>query len=115
MRPFSSANRLARRFRQEFQGAEPTTDGSDARQLELTGDVESQEHTLAISCRLFPTLRAIDQARGELGVAFATGPHAARLEQFARSYVENHWSDMIWLTGNVDQGHWEALCAALEH
>jgi hypothetical protein len=63
----------------------------------------------------YPTLTAIDLARGLDQPAFATDPHAALLERHARAVIEQSWSDLVWLTGVVDQARFDGLCTRLDH
>jgi hypothetical protein len=62
----------------------------------------------------YPTLAAIDRARGVAHQPFATAPNAAALERRARALVDEYWSEMVWLTGLIDGARFDALCAALE-
>jgi hypothetical protein len=98
--------------------------------------VESHEHTLARhgmmwdgvrrpaapSVRIFtapapgepyPTLRAIDAARGDVP-PLATDPNAAALEPRARELTAEYWSEHAWLTGLVPHRAFELVAAALE-
>jgi hypothetical protein len=61
-----------------------------------------------------PTLGAIDAARGPGMTSFASAPNAAELEIQARDLIDRYWSEMVWLTGLIDQARFEALCASLE-
>jgi hypothetical protein len=62
----------------------------------------------------FPTLAAIDSARDPGLDRFATDPHAALLERRARELTDRYWSEMVWLTGLIDQARFDAVCAALD-
>jgi hypothetical protein len=61
-----------------------------------------------------PTLGAIDAARGPGSTPFASAPNAAQLEMQARDLIDRYWSEMVWLTGLIDQARFETLCASLE-
>ena len=63
----------------------------------------------------YPTLAAIDRARGTGHQPFASAPNADALEQRARELVDDYWSEMVWLTGLIDGARFDALCAALEN
>ena len=63
----------------------------------------------------FPTLAAIDLARGPDQPAFATGPNAALLEELARQVIDQSWSERVWLTGLVDEARFNELCNQLDH
>jgi hypothetical protein len=63
----------------------------------------------------FPTLAAIDRARGAGHRPFAAAPNANTLEKRARELVDDYWSEMVWLTGLIDEARFDALCAALEN
>lgn len=62
----------------------------------------------------YPTLQAIDLARDPGQTAFATDSDAALLEQRARQLIDQHWSELVWHTGLVDQARFDAVCDALE-
>jgi hypothetical protein len=63
----------------------------------------------------YPTLAAIDRVRGTAQQPFATAPNADALEMRARELVDEYWSEMVWLTGLIDEARFDALCAALEN
>jgi hypothetical protein len=63
----------------------------------------------------FPTLAAIDLARGSDQPAFATDPNAALLEDHARQVIDQSWSELVWLTGLVDKARFNNLCNQLDH
>ena len=63
----------------------------------------------------FPTLAAIDLARGSDQPAFATGPNAALLEDHARQVIDQSWSERVWLTGLVNEARFNELCNQLDH
>lgn len=63
----------------------------------------------------YPTLHALDGARGPGHRAFATDPDAAALEDRARLPIDRHWSEHVWLTGLIDQARLDLVCTVLEH
>jgi hypothetical protein len=62
----------------------------------------------------YPTLRAIDVARGEGIPPLAKDPNAPRLESRARDLTDQYWSETAWLTGRVPHRSFETVAAALE-
>jgi hypothetical protein len=76
---------------------------------------ESQPSSaVAGTSSLYPMLATLDCARGPDHEPFATSPCAAVLEQQARVLTDQTWSEMVWLTGMVDQARLTAVCDALE-
>jgi hypothetical protein len=73
----------------------------------------SNDSPLSVAQR-FPMLEMIDQARGELVSPFATDRHAALLERLAYELTERHWSELVWVTGNVPAGAFHRVCNELE-
>ena len=67
-----------------------------------------------IAARRFPMLEMIDQARGELVSPFANDPHAPLLEQLAHELTARHWSELVWVTGDVPAGAFHRVCNELE-
>lgn len=63
---------------------------------------------------LYPMLTTLDCALGPDHEPFATSPCAAALEHQARLLADQKWSEMVWLTGMVDQARLAAVCDALE-
>ncbi len=63
---------------------------------------------------LYPMLATLDCTRGPDHEPFAASPCAAALEDQARYLVDQKWSEMVWLTGMVDQARFSAVCDALE-
>ena len=61
-----------------------------------------------------PTLEAIDRIRGEEHRPFASDPNAMSLERAAIDYIDQTWSETVWLTGCIDQTRFEALCRSLD-
>jgi hypothetical protein len=59
-------------------------------------------------------LATIDCALGPDHEPFAASPCTAALEQQARTLADQQWSEMVWLTGMVDQARFIAVCDALE-
>lgn len=64
-----------------------------------------------LSC---PTLCVIDWALGPTHAPFATDPAAATLEQRARDLADRYWSEIVWLTGHIDEAKLAVVSAALE-
>jgi hypothetical protein len=64
--------------------------------------------------RRYPLLEAIDHVRNDPDYAFATDPMADELERTARAIADETWSEQVWLTGCIDQGRLNALCASLD-
>ena len=62
----------------------------------------------------YPLLEMIDQARGELVSPFARDRHAPQLEQIAYELTERHWSELVWVTGDVPAGAFHRVCNELE-
>jgi hypothetical protein len=62
----------------------------------------------------YPTLQALDVARGPDRLAFASDRNAAHLEQRARQLTDQHWSEYVWITGRVIQFRFDLVCDALE-
>lgn len=62
----------------------------------------------------FPTLDAIDFSRKPGLPSFAAHASAPQLELLARKLVDDHWSEMVWLTGLIDQNRFDAVCHQLE-
>ena len=62
----------------------------------------------------YPMLSMIDEARGELASPFATDRHAPQLELLALELTERHWSELVWVTGNVPAGAFHRVCNELE-
>ena len=63
----------------------------------------------------FPTLQAIDHARGTTDAEpFATDLHAAALEPTARQLASEWWPDTAWLTGHIDRRLLDAVVTRLE-
>ena len=67
-----------------------------------------------LSAARFPMLEMIDQARGELVSPFAADRHAPLLEQLAYELTERHWSERVWVTGDVPAGAFHRVCNELE-
>jgi hypothetical protein len=67
-----------------------------------------------IAARRFPMLEMIDQARGELVSPFANDRHAPLLEQLAHELTARHWSELVWVTGDVPAGAFHRVCNELE-
>ena len=65
----------------------------------------------------FPTLEAIDLARGRGPdrEPFATSEDAQFLEQRARELIDRYWSETAWLTGLVSRTRFDTVCGILEH
>lgn len=63
----------------------------------------------------YPLLGAVDRARGSGYRPFAERANAADLERHAQQIVDQSWSEWVWLTGYIDQAHFDALCSSLEH
>jgi hypothetical protein len=61
-----------------------------------------------------PTLEAIDRIRGDEHRPFASDPNAMALERAAIEYIDQTWSETVWLTGCIDEPHFEALCRSLD-
>ena len=61
-----------------------------------------------------PMLSMIDEARGELVSPFAADRHAPQLELIALKLTEFHWSEMVWVTGDVPAGAFHRVCNELE-
>lgn len=61
----------------------------------------------------YPTLRAIDAARGDVP-PLAADPNAAELEPRARALTAEYWSEHVWMTGIVPHRAFEQVAAALE-
>jgi hypothetical protein len=66
------------------------------------------------TARRFPMLEMIDQARGELVSPFANDQHAPLLEQLAHELTARHWSELVWVTGDVPAGAFHRVCNELE-
>jgi hypothetical protein len=66
------------------------------------------------SSSLYPLLATLDCACGPDHEPFATSPCAAALELQARDLTDQKWSEMVWLTGMVDQARLTAVCDALD-
>lgn len=64
-----------------------------------------------LSC---PTLCVIDRALGPTHAPFSTDPAAATLEQRARDLADRYWSEIVWLTGQIDDARLAIVAAALE-
>lgn len=62
----------------------------------------------------YPTLNAIDRARGTGPRPFAADPDAAYLERRARDLTGRYWSDHAWLTGMIDQARLDTVCRELD-
>jgi hypothetical protein len=96
------------------------TAGAAERNLEVSPDGPILKQLIwapvgpAAKASSHPTLAAIDLARGDAHGAFANAPDADALEQRARQIVEESWSELVWLTGLIDQARFDALCTALE-
>jgi hypothetical protein len=61
-----------------------------------------------------PVLDAIDRIRGDEHRPFASDPDAMKLERAAIDYIDQTWSETVWLTGCIDGTRFEALCRSLE-
>ena len=62
----------------------------------------------------YPTLTAIDEARGNDAVPYVADPNASSLERRARDLTDEYWSETTWLTGLVSPAQLAAVCARLD-
>lgn len=69
---------------------------------------------LPLESSRYPTLDAIDIARGPGHEPFSASLNAQDLERHARELTDQHWSELAWLTGRIDRDRFDVVCAVLE-